>query len=193
MRCAATTGSATRARTAGACLGLRRGVFPARRSPPGGGRAVPSRRAQHPGGRGLDGFVSPTIIARPGRKEAPTLRVVLSRKHAFAGQLAPQRMRGWGSPFDFGDGTPGPRVPSDVASYETRPSAAVVPCPHRPTRPATNLLRRTPGAAWHSSCAARRGGAPALALPLPYRPLSDPGWHPLLRRGILRLHCVLVS
>jgi hypothetical protein len=55
-------------------------------------------------------------------------------KHAFAGQPAPQRVRGWGSKSDSGDGTPGPRVPSDVASDETRPSAAAVPCPHLRTR-----------------------------------------------------------
>jgi hypothetical protein len=119
----ATSGSAPNVRVAGACLGLRRGVFPARRSSQGGGRAVPSRRAPHPVGRGLDGFVSPPRLAGLGRKEAPTLRVVLSRKHAFAGQLAPQRVRGWGSPSNSGDGTPGPRACPACAGHNTEASA----------------------------------------------------------------------
>src|SRR5438105_2806494 len=50
-------------------------------------------------------------------------------KHAFAGQPAPQRVRGWGSKSDSGDGTPGPRVPSDVAAHETQPSADAVAYP----------------------------------------------------------------
>jgi hypothetical protein len=119
----ATSGSAPDVRTAAAGLGLRRGVFPAWRFPQGGGRAVPSRRAEHPGGRGLDGFVSPTRLAGPGRKEAPTLRVVLSRKHALAGQLTPQRRRGWGSPADSGDGTPSPRTCPACAGHNTEASA----------------------------------------------------------------------
>jgi len=50
-------------------------------------------------------------------------------KHALAGQPAPGRMRGWGSQSDSGDGTPGPRLPSDVASDDTTPSADAESCP----------------------------------------------------------------
>ena len=46
-------------------------VFPARQSPSGGLPQVRSRRAQQPGGRGLDRCCSATTLPQPGRKDAP--------------------------------------------------------------------------------------------------------------------------
>ncbi len=77
----------------------------------------------------------PLLRGHEGAQAAGAMGIPMDlSKHAFAGQPTPQRMRGWGSPSDSGDGTPGPRVSSDIAADDTAPSAYAVPCPHLRTR-----------------------------------------------------------